>query len=611
METQNLKIIPLGGVEEIGINCTVYQYKNEIVVVDVGAGFPDANMYGVDLLIPNFDYLVRNQSMIKGILITHGHLDHIGALKYVLPRIGFPTVYGSKFTIEMIRADMEEAGLTDKVKLEYIDENTNLQLGSFNAEFFRVNHSIPQCLGIYLTTPASKIVHTGDFKFDNSPVNEPVADYAKIARIGEKGVDVLLSDSTNATKKGYPLSENDVARGLEMIIERAKGRVFVASFSGLVGRLYQIMQIAERMQKKVAIAGYSMQQTLRIAQEIGYIKPKQGLLIPIQSINRYHDDRLIILTTGAQGESNAALYRMALGEYKNVKIKQGDSVIISAGTIPGNNMAVQQLIEVISATGASVSQSEGVDFFTSGHGYQEDQKIMLNLTKPKYFMPVHGYQYFLREHGKTAVSVGVKAENIIIAKRGEIIEGSTAGGFTRGARIKSNPVLVSGTGVGDVGESVLQERQQLGNHGVIVIDINVNAEKKALMNEPFVVTRGFVYIPTSKDLLGEIRKLAENTLNKKLKETNEVAELRKELEDKIGYFVAKEIGRNPMILSVISFTNPQGSRPKQKQIDRPRKQLTGPDRPTGGNANGPDQAAIAAKWKIPTDSLDLLKKREI
>lgn len=605
---EKLKIIPLGGVEEIGINCTAYQYQDSIVVVDIGAGFPESDMYGVDLIIPNFDFLVKNQTEIKGILITHGHLDHIGALKYFLPRLNFPTVYGSRFTLELIKTDLEEAGILAQAKLEEVSEDSRLNLSHFEVEFFRVNHSIPQCLGIKLTTPAATAVHTGDFKFDNSPVNEPVADYAKIARFGEAGVDILLSDSTNAAKKGYPTSESDVARSLELIIERAKGRVIVASFAGLVGRLYQIMQIAERQKRKVAIAGYSMQQTIRIAQEIGYIKPSPGLIIPLEKVNRFNDDRLIILATGAQGEENAALFRMATGEYRHIKLKQGDNVVISAGTIPGNNRSVQLLIEAISESGANVTQTEGMDFFTSGHGNQEDQKIMLNLVKPKYFMPVHGYQYFLREHGKTATTVGIKPQNVIIAKRGEIIEGNKQEGFTKGPRVKAAPILVSGTGVGDVGETVLSERQQLGNHGVIVIDITIESSKRALLTEPYVVTKGFVYIPSSTDLLTEVRGLAESVVNRELKRTVDAGEIRKELEDKLGHFVAKQIGRNPVILPVISFVNSGNYRNKQQPIRHPRKSLHPQARQSEGS---PSAENIAQKWNIPQDSLSLIKPTQI
>lgn len=608
MSDTNLKIIPIGGVEEIGTNCTVYEYKDQIMVVDMGAGFPDADMYGVDLMIPNIDYLEKRKSQIDGIFITHGHLDHIGALKYLLPKLDFPPVYGTSFTIALIKTDLEEEGLLEKARLHVINEDSVLSSGDFTVSFFRVNHSIPQCVGLLIETPTAKAVHTGDFKFDNSPINEPVADYAKIAKIGEKGVDILLSDSTNSLRKGHPISESEVAKSLEDTIERAKGRVVIATFSGLVGRLYQIMQIAHKQGRKVAIAGYSMNKTLRLAQEIDYIKPAPGLIVPIQKINRYNDEKVIILTTGAQGESNAALFRMASGEYKGVELKKGDTVIISAGTIPGNNLAVQNLIEAISARGAIVHQSESMDFFTSGHGYQEDQKIMINLVKPKYFMPVHGYLYFMREHGRTAVQVGIKEQNVIIAKRGQIIEGRSTVGFSHNGNVKANPILVSGTGVGDVGESVLAERHRLGNHGVIVIDMIINREKRTLLGDPFVVTRGFVFARSKLDLLAEIRAKANTFVSAKLKHTLDVAELRAELEDKLGKFVRDEIGRDPVILSLITFspgankdlaaTGKGGAKHPRKGLYKQKKQDSKPT---------PEQ--VAAKWQIPKESLELLKPK--
>lgn len=550
---QKLKIIPIGGVEEIGINCTVFEYENQIVVVDMGLGFPDNNMYGVDYLVPNIDYLAKRTKQIEGIVVTHGHLDHIGALPYLLPKLDFPEVLGTEFTIELIKAKLDEFGLLPRAKLRVIKHDSVLVAGKFKLSFFRVNHSIPQCVGVVIDTPAARVVHTGDFKFDNSPVNEPVADYARMAGIGEQGVDLMLADSTNSLRKGYPISESDVADSLRDVIERANGRVIVASFSGLVGRLYQIIKIAESLDRKVAIAGYGMNQTLRIAQEINYINPKRGVIVPIQNINRFNDNKVIILTTGAQGESNAALFRMATEGYKNIMLKKNDMVVISAGTIPGNNTSVQNLVDMITSKGARVHQSENMDFFTSGHGYQEDQKIMLNLMKPKYFMPVHGYQYFLRAHGQTAVQVGVKESNIIIAQRGSIIEGDKLTGFAEIGKVKNTPLLVSGTGVGDVGVSLLAERQQLGNYGVVVINATVDPTAKKFIQEPTVFSKGFVYVKASHDILDEIKEISREEIDRFLKKPIPVAELREKIEIKVTAFVQKQIERTPMIVTMLNI----------------------------------------------------------
>lgn len=549
-----LRIIPLGGVEEIGINCTVFEYNNRIMVVDVGLGFPEDNMYGVDYVVPNIDYLIKNANKIDGIIITHGHLDHIGALPYLLPKLDFPEVYGTEFTIELIKAKLEDHSLLNKAKLHVIKEDSVLKADQIQVEFFRVNHSIPQCVGLVIKTPVGNIVHTGDFKFDNSPVNEPVADYARIARIGEAGVDLMLADSTNALKKGHPVSESDVAASLSDIIERASGRVVIASFSGLVGRLYQVIKVAEKLGRKVAIAGYGMNQSFRIAQEIGYIKPKAGIIVPISNINRFSDNRVIIITTGAQGESNAALSRMASKEgYKNLFIKPKDTIVLSAATIPGNNKDVQVLTDLISSRGAKVIQSENFDLFTSGHGYQEDHKLMLNLVKPKFFMPVHGYQYFLRAHGQTAVQVGVKDTNIIISKRGSIIEGNKDSGFQIVGQIAAEPWLVSGSGVGEVGETLLAERQQLGNNGVVVIGAAIDAKTKRLLTEPSIYTKGFVFAKKREDLLSKLREIAKLELTKSLRDKISFSVIRERIEQKITAYVEKEIERTPIIITTINL----------------------------------------------------------
>lgn len=553
-----LKVIPLGGVEEIGINCTVFEYQNRIVVVDMGLGFPDDNMYGVDYLVPNVEYLVKKANQIEGIVITHGHLDHIGGLPYLLPRLNFPEVIGTEFTIGLIRAKLDDHGLLPKVKLRVITEDAKLEAGPIRLEFFRVNHSIPQCVGVVIKTPTATVVHTGDFKFDNSPVNEPVADYARIARIGEEGVDLMLADSTNALKKGHPISESAVAATLQDIIERASGRVIVSSFSGLVGRLYQVIKVAEQEGRKVAIAGYGMNQSFRIAEEIGYVKPKKGTIVPIQSINRYNDNKVIILTTGAQGESNAALSRMASKEgYRKVFIKPNDTVVLSAATIPGNNKAVQVLTDMLSSRGAKVIQSDNFDLYTSGHGYQEDHKLMLNLVKPKYFMPVHGYQYFLRAHGLTAQQVGIPEKNVIIVERGSVIEGNRQSGFGEVAKVKCAPLLVSGSGVGDVGTTLLAERQQLGNHGVVVISGAIDAKTNRLIGEPNIYSKGFVFVRQSGDMLAEIKNIAKKEIEKGLKAKVSYAILREKLEKNITDFVTKEIERTPAVISIFNLIDKQ------------------------------------------------------
>jgi ribonuclease J len=551
----DLKIIPLGGVEEIGINCTAYEYNNDIILVDLGLGFSEFDYYGIDAVVPDIKYLLPKKKKIKGIFVTHGHLDHIGAFPYLIEDLGLPHTYASKFTIEMIKQRLDEIpGLLPKMlnKLHVVEEKDVLKLGSFKLEFFHVNHSIPQCLGVCIQTPAARVVQTGDFKFDNTPINEPVTNFGKIVEFGKRGVDVLLADSTNSLKKGYPVSESDVARNLQDAIERAEGRVIVGTFSGLVGRLYQLIQIATKLNRKVAIAGFSMNKTLTLAQEIGYIKIPNGLLIQMKDVMRYDPAQVLILTTGAQGEPEAALSKMSAEDYKGYQIQKGDKVIISAKTIPGNDRAVQLMVDNITRRGATVAQLDDLDLFTSGHGYQEDQKIMLNLVEPKFFMPVHGYQYFLRAHGETAVRVGVKRENIIIAQRGNVIEGNRFKGFKITKKFPCEPLIVSGSGVGDIGTVVLKEREQMANYGMMIISLMADKDRK-LTRAPFVLTRGFVYVKKNQELLQYIADSVEKIYSNAIKEGLDNNAIKDAISNEIGKLVYKETEREPIIMTILNY----------------------------------------------------------
>lgn len=555
IQSGDLKIIPLGGVEEIGINCTAYEYNNDIILVDLGLGFSEFDYYGIDAVVPDIKYLVPKKKRIKGIFVTHGHLDHIGAFPYLIEDLGFPNTYGSKFTIEMIKQRIDEIpGLLLKMqhKLHVVEEKDVLKLGSFKLEFFHVNHSIPQCLGVCIQTPNARVVQTGDFKFDNTPINEPVTNFGKIVEFGNRGVDVLLADSTNSLKKGYPVSESDVAKNLEDAIARADGRVIVGTFSGLVGRLYQLIEIARKTGRKVAIAGFSMNKTLTLAQEIGYIKIPQGLLIQMKDVLRYDPSQVLILTTGAQGEPEAALSKMAAEDYKWYQIQKGDTVIISAKTIPGNDRAVQLMVDNITRRGAVVAQIDDLDLFTSGHGYQEDQKIMLNLVKPKHFMPVHGYQYFLRAHAETAVKVGIKRENIIIAQRGCIIEGNKFKGFKIVKKFPCEPLIVSGSGVGDIGTVVLKEREQMANYGMIIISLMADKERK-LIRPPFVLTRGFVYVKKNQELIQYISDSVEKIYSESITNGLDNNAIKEALSSAIGKLVFKETEREPIIMTILNY----------------------------------------------------------
>lgn len=549
---KKLKIIPLGGVEEIGINCTVIEYGDQIIVIDVGLGFPLSDQYGVDYVIPNIKYLKKNKHKIEGIIITHAHLDHIGGLPYVLEDLDFPEVYASRFSIEMINNKLKEHNLLTKTNIKEVSSDSHLISGEFELNFFRVNHSIPESMGVIVKTPMGNIVHTGDFKFDNSPVNEPVTDYAKIAAAGAEGVLALISDSTNSFKKGHSKSEGSIGEALEKIVKEAKGRVVVATFSSLVNRLYQLIKIAEKHDRKVAIVGRSMENTIKIAKKLGYIDVPDSIFINRNKIKSIKDEKLLVLSTGAQGEDMAALARMARDNHPNISIKKGDSVILSASVIPGNDMLVQMLIDDLSLKGAYVFHNKDyMDLHSGGHGHQEDQKLMINLVKPKFFMPVHGYQSFLIKHGQTAETVGIEEKNIIISKRGSVIA-FTKDKWQKEPSVPANPVLVSGSGVGDIGSLVLNDRQQLANYGMVVLVINLDLATKKIKGEPEVLTRGFVFAKENKVLISRIKDTAVQTVKNTVVQKENVNELKEEISKRLRKLLYEETQREPMILISIN-----------------------------------------------------------
>lgn len=548
----DLSIIPLGGVDGIGSNCTVVEYRNKIFVIDMGLGFPAGDMYGIDFLIPNIDYLKKNQHKIKGIFITHGHLDHIGALRYVLEDLNYPKVYGSKFTLEVINNNLTRNHISRLPTTEAVDSSTNLVFDDVKVNFFRVNHSIPEALGIIIKTPEGNIVHTGDFKFDNSPTMEPVAEYDKIAQIGSQGVLALMSDSTNSFKSGHSLSEQQIMANLQDAIESAEGRVIVATFSSLVFRVIQLIEIAKRTGRKVAIAGRSMQNLLTISQKMGYLGDLKQLLIDTRAVKNTPPEKVLIIATGAQGEEMAALSRIIRGTHHDIGIQKGDMVILSASVIPGNDADVQQMVDDLSIQGAIVYHTaDDMDLHTSGHGHQEDQKIMLNLVKPKYFIPVHGYQSFLYKHAQTAMSVGMDEKHIIIPRRGDVIN-LTKNGFTVVKNtIKTNPVLISGAGVGDIGEIVLSERQQLGNNGVVIYSAVVSKKSQQLVNTPNIYTKGFTYFKDNTELFEILNGVGKELVASALAEGNSLKDIRDKLRDRLQKIIYKEMEREPVVIVLL------------------------------------------------------------
>lgn len=566
-----VQIIPLGGVEEIGINCTVLRANNKIIIVDAGLGFSDVDHLGIDYLIPNYDYLVKNKHLIEGIFITHGHLDHIGAVEHFLKTLDYPDVFASKFAMELIKSRLNEAGILPHAKLHEINRYSILKSEPFEVQFFHVNHSIPESMGVIVDTPVGKVVFTGDFKFDNSPLNEDTADFYKMAKTGNQGVRLLLSDSTNSFHEGHSISEYEIMRTLEAVVKDAEGRVVVATFASLVTRLYALVEIAKRTDRKIFITGRSMANSINIARKLNYINAKDDLFVDNRHVNRFSDKRLMVLATGSQGESMAALSRMARGEHREVKLKKGDTVMLSSSIIPGNDALVQNLIDQITSRGAKVFHKAIMNLHTSGHGFIEDQKMMINLFKPQLFMPVHGYQYFLRQHGETAKTVGIKPENIILSKRGEIIE-LTKNSWRLNGRVKHDPILISGLGIGDVGPVVLQDREQLANSGVVVLSMVLfqTGKRYRLAKDPYVFSRGFVFVKNNQELIkktiNKAREIFEKIPQRQQDPNSYRDQLRTEVEKAISNQLYNFTERTPLIIVNIEFIDQHTIQAKQQTL---------------------------------------------
>ena len=543
-----IRIIPLGGVEEIGINCTAFEYRDEIIVIDCGMGFPENDQYGVDFLIPNTDYLERNKKKIKAVIITHSHYDHIGGLDLILPKVNFPNVYAPPFAKELITSRLTESKIIGKIKLSLYKEKDILNIGNFKIGFFKVNHSTPDSFGIAIKTNVGTIVHTGDFKFDNSPLFEQPANYIRIAKLGAKGVLALLSDSTNSYKKGFSKSESEISDILRNVVKDAKGRIIVATFSQLVDRINQLLLIGQETGKKVSINGRSLATTIRIARKLKYIKTVDNLILPIQKVKRLDKSLQMHFVTGHQGEDMAALSRISRGEHKDIQIQKGDTVILSSSVIPGNEILVQNMIDLLSKKGATIIHQGTLDLHAGGHGYQEDQKLMINLTKPKFFIPVHGYHSFLSEHSRTAVSLGIPEKNTHISRNGEEII-LTKNSIKRGKRYRSKPIFVSGLGVGDIGNLLLSEREQLANYGIVIIHINVDTKTHKLLSKPQIITKGFIFEKGNAKLINIIR---EKVIDIPKKITNNNQELKRNIEKEVMKITKKQIQREPMIVTIIN-----------------------------------------------------------
>lgn len=552
MNNDKLMIFSLGGVAEIGKNMYVVQYANDIVVIDAGLKFPEEDMLGIDIVIPDITYLTENRDKVRGILITHGHEDHIGGLPYVLKNLNVP-VYGTKLTLGLVENKLKEAGLLGETKRVLINADSEVQLGStMKATFFRTNHSIPDSVGVCLETPEGNVVHTGDFKFDHTPVNNQFADLHRMGEIGKNGVLALLSDSTNAERPGFTPSEKNVGIVLDDIFSKAEQRVVVATFASNVHRIQQVIDAAYTTGRKVTIIGRSMVNVVTIASELGYLNVPDGLLIEPEEINKMAADRVVILCTGSQGEPMSALTRMARSTHRKVDILPGDTVIIAATPVPGNEKYVGRTIDELFRLGAEVIYSgSNSGVHVSGHGSQEELKLMLNLMRPKYFIPVHGEYRMLRKHALLGESVGVDPDNIFLVDVGDVVE--IQNGVARKAgKVPSGNVLIDGLGVGDVGNIVLRDRKLLSQDGILVVVVTLSKQDGTIVSGPDIISRGFVYVRESEGLLEEANRIVSSTLEKLMSENvNEWASLKTGVKDALGRFLYEQTRRRPMILPII------------------------------------------------------------
>lgn len=546
----NLKIIPLGGLEEIGKNITVFEYDDEIVLVDCGLEFPEDNMLGVDLVIPDVTYLEKNKEKIRGLVITHGHEDHIGSIPYVLKQVDMP-IYATKLTIGLIKNKLEEHKLLRKTKLKIVEQGQTINFGKIKVEFIRSCHSIPDSVMLAIHTPVGTVMHTGDFKIDHTPIDGKLMDLGRIAEIGNKGVLALMSDSTNSERKGYTMSESSVGEVFDKLFLNCTKRIVVATFASNVHRVQQIVNSAVKYGRKVAVCGRSMINMIDTARSIGYIDVPDNVFIDIDLIKNYTDEQLVILTTGSQGETMSALTRMAIGEHRKVVITPNDKIIISATPIPGNEKLVSKVIDDLMKIGAEVVYSSLEAIHVSGHACQEEQKLILALVKPKYFIPVHGEYRQLMAHEETAKKMGIPEENIFIMKNGRVLElNENEAKLT--TSVPSGKILVDGLGVGDVGNIVLRDRQHLSQDGLIIIVMTMDSASGEIVSGPDVISRGFVYVRESENLMDDVKKVIREEVRKcEDKKITDWSTIKSTLKENLRDYIFQKTKRNPMILPII------------------------------------------------------------
>lgn len=546
LEEKKVKIIPLGGLEKIGMNITAFEYEDSIIVVDCGISFPEDDMLGIDLVIPDFSYLLQNRHKVKGFFITHGHEDHIGALPYILKDLNVP-VYATKLTHGLIELKLKEHNLLKNAKRKVVKHGQSINSGAFRVEFIKTNHSIADASALAITSPAGVILHTGDFKIDYSPLFGDAINLPRFAEIGKKGVLALMCDSTNAQREGFTMSEQKVAKTFDILFtENISSRMIIATFASNVDRVNQIISTAYKFGKKVVIQGRSMVNVIKVASELGYIEIPENTVIEVEEMKKYPDEKLVIITTGSQGENMAGLSRMADATHKKIIIRPGDKVILSSTPIPGNEKAVARIINDLSRKGAEVIYQ---DTHVSGHACQEELKLIYALLKPQYVIPVHGEFKHLKAQEKLAQSMGIPADNIFILQSGNVLELSEKEGGMIG-QVTAGEVFVDGLGVGDVGNIVIRDRQNLSANGLLIVIIGIQKGSNQVISGPEVVSRGFVYVRESDELMVKIRRVAGSSLEK-CKNTRDWSKIKAMLKDDISEFLWKEIKRTPVILPII------------------------------------------------------------
>lgn len=549
-ETQKLKVIPLGGLGEIGKNMTAIEYDDELIVIDCGIAFPDEDMYGVDLIIPDISYLIENESKLKGIFITHGHEDHIGAIPFILKQVNIP-IYGTRLTMGLIENKLKEHGLLATTSLNIIKPRESAKFNHLEVEFIRNTHSIADSCSLAIHTPVGIIFHTGDFKVDLTPIDNEPMDFERISELAKEGILLLMSDSTNVERKGYTMSERAISETFTKLFEHATGRIIVATFASNIHRMQQIIDASKRYNRKVAFSGRSMENISKVATELGYLHIDDDQLVNIHNINSVADDELTLIVTGSQGEPMGALARIAFSNHRHIKLKPNDLFIISASPIPGNDKLIGRVINELYRKGCNVIYKDLEAVHVSGHACQEELKLILRLTHPKFFMPVHGEYRHLVHHKNLAEKVGIPKDNIVVLSTGQVLELTPHSAEVNG-RVRTGAIFVDGIGVGDVGNVVLRDRRMLAEGGMLIVVATIDKESKTLVSEPYIVTRGFVYVKESEDLMNEVKQITQTEIEMLLEnETNEILVMKNRIKKALERYLYEKTKRRPSIFPII------------------------------------------------------------